>query len=164
MSLVQPLTPCIWVDHGQAVAAAEYYVGIFPNSRVTGGADAASDDPGHGISSGDTLVATFELDGQPFQTLAGGPIFTPDEAISFVIHCRDQAEVDRYWEALTADGGQESQCGWLKDRFGVSWQVVPQRYVELATSTEPGVAARVNDAMMQMRKLDVTALEAAARG
>ncbi len=164
MNLMQPLTPCLWVDHGKAVEAAEFYVSIFPNSRMTGGETQSVDDPDHGLAAGDQIVATFELDGRPFQTLAGGPMFTPDEAVSFAIMCRDQAEVDHYWGALTADGGQESQCGWLKDRYGFSWQVVPQRWVELSASTEPGVAERVTAAMMQMRKMDIAALEAAARG
>ena len=108
------------------------------------------------------LTVEFELDGHPFTALNGGPEFSFSEAVSFQIDCADQAEVDRYWEALTADGGQESMCGWLKDKYGLSWQVVPRRLVELLTDPDPGRAQRVMAAMMPMRKLVIADLEAAA--
>ncbi len=108
------------------------------------------------------LTVSFEINGQPFIALNGGPQFTFDEAISFEILCKDQAEVDRYWDALTGDGGEESQCGWVKDRFGVSWQVVPERLYELMRDPDTEKAQRAMQAMLKMRKLDVAELEKAA--
>ena len=106
----------------------------------------------------------FELDGTPFVALDGGPQFTFDEAISFIIECQDQAEIDRYWEVLTADGGEEGPCGWCKDKYGLSWQVVPVGWEELMRSGDADAYARAFGAMMQMQKLDIAALEAAAAG
>jgi predicted 3-demethylubiquinone-9 3-methyltransferase (glyoxalase superfamily) len=110
------------------------------------------------------LTVDFELDGTPFTALDGGPEFTFDEAISMVIECQDQAEIDRYWEALTADGGEEGPCGWCKDRFGLSWQVVPTGWSDLMHAEDPDRYARGFEAMMQMRKIDIAAIEAAADG
>lgn len=155
------ITPFLWFDT-QAEEAAAFYVGLFPNSRLlsTTLAPEGTPDP----SAGGVLTVEFELDGVRFTGLNGGPLFPFTEAVSFVIDCADQAEVDRYWEALLADGGEESQCGWLKDRFGLSWQVVPQQLNELLGDPDPGRSSRAMKAMLQMRKLDVAALQAAADG
>jgi predicted 3-demethylubiquinone-9 3-methyltransferase (glyoxalase superfamily) len=153
------ITPCLWFD-GQAEEAARFYVALFPNSRLTGTDAAPEGTPGGRDDV--PLVVTFELDGVRFMGLNGGPQFTFDEAISFEIDCADQAEVDYYWEGLLAGGGQESQCGWLRDRFGVSWQVTPRRLSELMSDSDPARASRAMKAMLGMRKIDVAALEAAA--
>jgi len=153
------ITSCLWFDR-EAEEAARFYCGIFPNSKITGTSYYPEGVPGG--RAGEVLAVSFELDGAPFTGLNGGPEFTFSEAISFEIPCRDQAEVDRYWDALLAGGGQESQCGWLKDRFGVSWQVVPTRLYELLNGEDRAVANRVAAAMMQMGKLDLAGLEAAA--
>lgn len=147
------ITPNLWFDT-QALDAAEYYVSVFPNSRIT---DVSRMGPG-----GPVLTASFELDGQPYLALNGGPQFRFTEAVSFVIDCADQAEVDRYWDELVSGGGEEGQCGWLKDRFGLSWQVVPRALVELLTDADPGRAMRAGIALQSMRRIDVAALEAAA--
>lgn len=152
-------TTCLWFD-GDAQAAAELYVSVFPRSRVTG---IEHYPEGAMMPAGTVLTVAFELDGQKMLALNGGPQFSFSEAVSLQIPCRDQAEIDRYWEALTADGGSESMCGWLKDRFGFSWQVVPAEPI-FRDEDGPEANARVNDAMMQMRKLDLAALEAARRG
>lgn len=156
------LTPCIWLD-GTAEQAAEFYVSVFPNSKIVDTlkqTEAVPADIEAPVETGSTLMVYFELDGQPFSALNGGPMFQVSEAISFEIDCKDQAEVDYYWDALTADGGQEQPCGWVKDKFGVSWQVVPTEFMELAQ----GPADKAN-AMMQamygMKKLDIAALRAA---
>jgi predicted 3-demethylubiquinone-9 3-methyltransferase (glyoxalase superfamily) len=152
-----PITPCLWFDT-QAEEAAEHYAAIFPNSRITEVTRYGEAGPG---PAGSAMVVLFELDGQPFQALNGGPQFTFDEAISFSVSCGTQEEVDHYWDALV-EGGQESQCGWLKDRFGVSWQIVPTRLVELLADPDPQRAQRAMRAMLGMRKIDIAALEAAA--
>ena len=154
------ITPFLWFDT-QAEEAATFYVAIFPNSRIGKVARYSEAGPG---PAGSAMTVNFELDGQALIALNGGPHFNLNEAFSFVIDCQDQAEVDHYWDSLLADGGKESRCGWLKDRFGLSWQVVPRQLGELMSSSEPGVAGRVAKAMMQMVKLDVAKLEAAARG
>lgn len=133
--------PCLWFD-GQAKAAAEFYCSIFPNSKITG-------------DSG--LVVNFELNGQPFMGLNGGPQFKFNEAVSYVINCKDQAEIDHYWYKLIADGGQESMCGWCKDKFGFSWQVIPANLGALMS--QPGKGQRVVEAFMKMKKFDVATLE-----
>jgi predicted 3-demethylubiquinone-9 3-methyltransferase (glyoxalase superfamily) len=154
-----PVTPCLWFD-GDADAAADFYVGIFPNSRRT---DASSYPEGAPGENDTTMVVNFELDGTPFMALNGGPVYQLTPAISFVVSCRDQAEVDHYWDRLGA-GGNEVQCGWLVDQFGVSWQVVPERLGELMSDPDPARAERTMQAMLKMVKLDVAALEAAADG
>ena len=151
---MQKITPFLWFDT-QAEDAAKYYVALFPNSRIT------STSPGPG---GTVMTVGFELDGQAFTALNGGPHFTFTEAVSFVVRCADAAEVDRYWDTLTRDGGTESQCGWLKDRFGLSWQVTPRQLGELTSGPDTEKAARVFAAMMQMVKIDVAKLQAAAEG
>ena len=153
-------TPCLWFD-GQAEQAALHYTSIFPNSEILGVTRYTSDTPG---PEGDVMTVEFSLDGQRYVGLNGGPQFSFTEAISFQIHCETQDEIDYYWSKLTADGGQESQCGWLKDKFGLSWQVTPRQLIDLTTSDDPAQNARVFAAMMQMKKIDIAALEAAAKG
>jgi predicted 3-demethylubiquinone-9 3-methyltransferase (glyoxalase superfamily) len=155
------ITSCLWFDD-QAEDAANFYVSIFPNSKVTAVERYPMDTSEAGKKAGEVMTVTFELDGMPYMGLNGGPIFKFDEAISFVIDCDGQAEVDRYWDALLAGGGQESVCGWLKDKFGLSWQVVPRQLIELTTGPDKEKAARVFAAMMKMVKLDVAKLQAAA--
>jgi len=151
------ITPCLWFDT-QGEEAARFYTSIFPNSRIVDIAhygEAGPRDPGT------VMVVKFELDGQEFVALNGGPEFTFDEAISFQIDCADQEEVDRYSEALT-DGGEQGPCGWVKDRFGLSWQVVPARLIELLGDPDEAKAQRAMAAMLEMRKIDIAAVEAAA--
>ncbi len=151
----QKITPFLWFnDHAEE--AANFYVSVFPNSKLT---DVARMGEG-----GPALTVAFTLDGQDFVGLNGGPVHSFTEAVSFVIDCETQEEVDRYWKTLTADGGQPGDCGWLKDRFGLSWQVVPRRLPELLTDPDPARAQRAMQAMMQMHKIDIAALEAAANG
>ena len=158
------ITSCLWFDT-EAEAAAEFYVSIFPNSKITAVDRYPADiSEGGGKKAGEVMTVSFELDGMPFMGLNGGPDFKFDEAISFVIDCDGQAEVDRYWDALLAGGGTESVCGWLKDRFGLSWQVTPRQLTELTTGPDKAKAARVFAAMMKMVKLDVAQLQAAAEG
>jgi predicted 3-demethylubiquinone-9 3-methyltransferase (glyoxalase superfamily) len=147
---------CLWFDD-QALQAAEFYCSLIPDSRI----DQVGRYPeGQDMSEpGKVLMVEFTLTGTPYQALNGGPHFKLDEAVSISVSTQDQAETDRLWDALTADGGAESQCGWLKDRFGLSWQIVPKRSVELITGPQ---AAKVWPALMQMKKIDIVALEAAA--
>lgn len=154
--MAQPIATCLWFD-GVAQEAAEYYVSVFPNSRIT-----AIDRYGEAGPAPDAPVGfvEFELDGRRFQALNGGPMFQFSEAISFSIVCEDQAEVDHYWNTLT-DGGEESHCGWLKDRYGVSWQVVPRRLFELLRDPDRERAGQAMHRMLQMGKIDVAELEAA---
>ena len=153
------ITPNLWFDD-QALEAAEYYLSVFPRSRIIRVSHYTEAGPGE---AGSVLTVDFELDGQRFTAINGGPAFTFDEAVSFVIECDDQAEIDFYWERLT-DGGEESQCGWLKDRFGLSWQVVPVGFEDVVAGEDRAKADRVMRAMFGMRKLDIAALEAAAAG
>ena len=154
------ITPNLWFDR-QAEQAAEFYVSIFPNSRILGTTRYPDGAPG---PAGEVMTVDFELDGQRFTGINGGPHFTFDEAVSFLVPCADQAEVDRYWDALLEGGGTTSQCGWLKDRFGLSWQVVPDGMDELLADADPERAQRAMQAMLGMVKLDVAALRAAADG
>lgn len=152
--------PCLWFDN-QAEEAANLYCALFPNSKVLSVMRNGENGPG---PAGSALFVEFELDGRRVSGLNGGPMFPQTEAFSFFIACDSQAEVDRYWDGLLEGGGKPSQCGWLKDRFGVSWQVVPKRLMELQTDADPAVRGRVMAAMMQMVKLDIAALEKAAAG
>lgn len=155
------ITPMLWFDQNAQEAAA-FYTSIFPNSRIDEVVRAAADNPS--TKEGDVSTVEFTLDGTTFVALNGGPHFQFNEAVSFVIDCADQAEVDRYWDALIADGGEPSMCGWLKDRFGVSWQVTPRRLLEMTASDDRAAAERATKAMLQMQKLDIATLEAAFRG
>lgn len=153
------ITPFLWFDT-EAEAAATFYVSIFPNSRI--GKTARYSEAGPG-PAGSAMTIEFELDGQPFIGLNGGPVYKFSPAVSFTIDCTDQAEVDHYWNAFKT-GGQEVQCGWITDRFGLSWQVVPEALPRLLSDPDPAKAKRVAEAMFKMVKLDVAKLEAAAAG
>jgi predicted 3-demethylubiquinone-9 3-methyltransferase (glyoxalase superfamily) len=152
------ITPSLWFD-GRAEEAATFYVSIFPNSRIENVARSPADNPS--TRADEVLLVTFELAGQRFVGINGGPQFPFTEAVSFQIDCEDQAEVDRYWEALVEGGGEHGQCGWLKDRFGLSWQVVPREMGAYLGGPDPAGAARAMEAMLQMRKLDVTKIREA---
>jgi len=153
---LQLITPFLWFD-GKAEEAMNFYVSIFPNSRTLGATRYGDAGPG---PKGSVMTAAFVLNGQEFTALNGGPTFAFTPAISFVVHCETQAEVDDYWTKLTA-GGQESQCGWLTDKFGVSWQVVPNALARMLQDPDPGKSNRVVAALMPMKKLDIAALQRA---
>lgn len=155
------IAPCLWFD-GQAEAAAEFYTKLFPDSRIDTVARASADTPSG--KKGDVLTVDFTLSGQHFVGLNGGPEFRFNEAISFVIDCADQAEVDRYWGALVEGGGEHGPCGWLKDRFGVSWQVVPRQLYGLINGPDDAGAQRATEAMLAMGKLVVAELQQAYEG
>ncbi|MEZ5124767.1 MAG: VOC family protein [Thermoleophilia bacterium] len=165
MAVYARIAPCLWFD-GQAEEAARLYTSIFPNSRLT--AVTRYSEAGqeyHRRRPGSVMVVEFELDGQRFTALNGGPLFTFSEAISLMIFCETQDEIDHYWEKLGADGDPAAQqCGWLKDRFGVSWQVVPAALDRMMTDSDADRVARVTTAMMPMKKLDIAALERAFAG
>ena len=156
---MQPIVPNLWFDTG-AEQAAEFYTSVFPDSRIVSKALYPEGAPG---PAGTVMTVDFELNGQRFVGINGGPQFRFTEAVSFAITCETQEEVDRYWEILT-DGGEESQCGWLKDRYGLSWQVVPVGMEEVFADPDPERAQRAVQAMLGMRKLDLAALRAAADG
>ena len=151
------LTPCLWFDT-EAEEAANFYVSVFPNSRILHVSRYGEAGP---REAGTVMTVSFELDGKKFLALNGGPEFAFSEAISFQVDCASQDEVDHYWNALS-DCGEEGPCGWLKDRFGLSWQVVPSRLPELLTGADQERAQRVMAAMMKMRKIDIAELERAA--
>ncbi len=151
------ITPCLWFD-AQAEEAADFYVSVFENSRILDVARYGKAGPG---AEGTVMTVSFELDGQRFVALNGGPEFTFSEAISFQVDCRSQAEVDRYWDQLS-EGGEEGPCGWLKDKYGLSWQIVPSVLPELIGDPEPDRSQRAMTAMLGMKKLDIDALQRAA--
>jgi predicted 3-demethylubiquinone-9 3-methyltransferase (glyoxalase superfamily) len=151
---IQKITPFLWFDH-QAEEAAAFYTSIFPHSRIVKVVRYNAAGPG---PAGSAMTVAFELEGQAFVALNGGPHFKFTEAVSFVVNCQTQDEVDAYWEKLSADGG-EVQCGWLKDKFGVSWQIVPTVLSELLSASDPKKAERVMKAMFTMKKLDIRALQ-----
>ena len=153
------ITPCLWFDT-QGEEAATLYTSVFPNSKIAGVTRYGSAGP---RPEGTVMTVSFELDGQPFVALNGGPEFTFNEAISFQVDCDDSDEVDHYWDKLS-EGGEEGPCGWLKDRFGVSWQVVPRRLNELIDDPDQEKAQRVMAAMLSMGKIEIDELERAARG
>lgn len=153
------LTPCLWLDKN-ALEAAEHYVSVFPRSRIVKVHGTPADNPS--TKKGEVLLVEAKLDGKPFQLLNGGPYFKLNEAISFVVECKDQDELDRYYDALSAVPEAE-QCGWVKDRFGVSWQLTPRSLAKHLASKDAAKAERVMKAMLDMKRLDVAALEAAAR-
>jgi len=165
MSVKQRIRPCLWFAD-QAEEAARFYVGIFPGSRiveVTRYSEAGREV--HHRPAGSVMTVVFELDGQPFMGLNGGPVFTFNEAVSFEIHCSTQEEIDHYWERL-GEGGDPAarQCGWLKDRYGLSWQVVPTEMEEMMADAESPGARRVMEAMLRMKKLDLAELRRAYAG
>ena len=151
--------PCLWFD-GKAEEAAKFYTSLLPDSRVDKSWRSPADTPSG--PAGMVLTVDFTLNGQQFQGLNGGPDFSFNEAVSFVIECEDQAEVDRLWAALTANGGEPGPCGWLKDRFGLSWQIVPRQLNELVEDADPERARRAMEAMLKMGKIDVAELQRAA--
>jgi predicted 3-demethylubiquinone-9 3-methyltransferase (glyoxalase superfamily) len=159
---VSKIKPCLWFDNQAAEEAANFYVSLLPESHVDNVARSVAETPSG--PEGMVLTVEFTLAGQQFQGLNGGPDFKFNEAISFSVDCEDQAEVDRLWEALTANGGEPGPCGWIKDRWGVSWQIVPRRLVELLGDADPDRARRAMEAMLKMGKLEIAQLEAAADG
>ncbi|MCU7820392.1 VOC family protein [Kitasatospora sp. DSM 101779] len=150
----QKITTFLWFDH-QAEEAARFYTSLFPDSRIVGVQRYGEAGPG---AAGSVMTVSFDLAGQRYVALNGGPIFPFTEAISLQVNCEDQAEVDRLWDALT-EGGQESDCGWLKDRYGLSWQITPRRLMELIDDPDPAVSQPAMRAMLQMKKIDIKALE-----
>ena len=155
------ITPCLWFD-GQAEEAARFYTSLFPDSRIQSIDRSAADNPSG--PKGSVITVEFTLAGRSYIGLNGGPDFKFNEAISLSIECDDQAEVDRYWDALIANGGEPCVCGWLKDRFGLSWQVVPRRLNEMYKSGDAAAAERAMQAMLKMTKLDIAELERAYAG
>lgn len=155
----QKITPCIWYNH-DAEEAANFYVTLLPDSRVTNVQRTPATTPSQ--DAGDVIVVEFELAGQKYIGLNGGPMFPQTEAISFMIRTRDQEETDRLWNAIVGNGGKESQCGWCKDKWGVNWQITPDRLLELAYGPDVAQGRRVMEAMFTMKKIDIAALEAAA--
>ncbi|AYE97359.1 hypothetical protein C0J29_23845 [Mycobacterium paragordonae] len=154
------ITPSLWFDNNLE-DAAEFYTSVFPNSKIEQLNRTTEAGPGE---PGTVLSGSFVLDGTRFIGINGGPAFSFSEAVSFTVHCKDQDEVDYYWDRLTRDGGEESQCGWLKDRFGVSWQIVPNRLYELVADPDPARATAATKAMHEMRKIIVSDLERAVAG
>jgi predicted 3-demethylubiquinone-9 3-methyltransferase (glyoxalase superfamily) len=152
---------CLWFD-GDIEAAAKFYTSLIPNSRITDVSRSPAETPSG--PEGMVLTVDLTLDGVPYQLLNGGPSFKLSEAVSIALECADQAEVDRLWDALIADGGEHSVCGWLKDRYGLSWQVYPRRLTELLSDADPERARRAMEAMLKMTKIETAELEAAADG
>ena len=156
---MQKITPFLWFND-QAEEAMNFYTAIFKNSKIGSVSRYGEGGPGQ---PGSVMTATFELDGQEFMALNGGPVFQFTPAVSFIVSCKDQPEVDRFWERLS-DGGEKGECGWLKDRFGVSWQVVPAVLDTMMIDADPARAGRVMQALLSMKKIDIAALEQAYRG
>lgn len=160
----QKIVPCLWFDK-EAEAAAKFYVEVFKNSRISSTTRYGKEGHEiHGREAGSVMTVEFELEGQKFLGLNGGPQFKFSEAISFQVFCETQAEIDYFWNKLTAGGGQESHCGWLKDKFGLSWQVVPTTLIEMLKGADAEKAQRVTKAFLQMKKFDIEALKKAYNG
>jgi predicted 3-demethylubiquinone-9 3-methyltransferase (glyoxalase superfamily) len=156
---MQKIVPCLWFNH-DAEEAASFYVTLFPDSRIDRIIRSPADNPS--MKAGGVLVVEFTLAGQPYTGLNGGPAFPHTEAFSLQVHTDDQAETDRLWNALVGNGGQESDCGWLKDRWGVSWQITPKRLLDLIADSDTSRACRAMESMLTMRKIDIATIERAA--
>lgn len=158
---MQKMIPCLWFDHGKGDEAMEFYASVFPDSKVLSVTKYGDFAPG---LEGKTLTATLRLAGQEVMLLCGGPKFAFSEAVSLMVRCESQEEIDGYWAKLLAGGGEESMCGWLKDRFGFSWQIVPARLDRWLTDHDQAKVNRLMRAVMGMRKLDMAAMEKAYQG
>ena len=156
------MTTCLWFDRGQAREAAEFYASVFPDSQVGEGHASPVDNPS--AKAGEELTVEFTVLGQSYIGLNGGPNFKPNEAVSFMVLTDSQEETDRYWNAIVGNGGQESACGWCKDRWGFSWQITPRVLLEATTDPDRAAAKRAMEAMMTMGKIDIATIEAARRG
>lgn len=160
--MANKMTTCLWFDKGEARKAAQFYASIFPDTKVGAPHAAVADFPGG--SEGEELTVEFTLLGQSFVGLNGGPDFRPNESVSFMVVTENQEETDRYWNAIVGNGGQESMCGWCKDKWGFSWQITPRVLLEATSSPDRAAAKRAFEAMMPMHKIDIAKIEAALHG